>query len=199
MIKLEDIKNLKSKMTIEEFQKDLQAKLDEFKQNLKDTPVPEGSSYVDEIKKYEDELMEILKDFEEYIKTVEYDLPKAVNYNGSEYVKSKVSNTIINFLNKIDVDWQHTLGMFQLVDFWKKSMNTDKIPYGVLDSTLRCLGGLKFRGYTEWNDILTINEYFKQVNEEYGKDLAISIFLAKIHSMIMDELQMNSPVEQVNE
>lgn len=201
--KLSELNKLKETSTLEDYQKKLQEMLDAFNAEMEVMVVPDGSESTlkDELDKLEAEVLDVLKEFEEYIKDVKYKLPKSVIFDGMERVKSTISDDIIYFLNKIEVDWQHTLGMYQLVDFWKKVQNVDEISYGVLDSTLRCLGSVKYKGFTEWGDVLAMNEYFKSLNEEYGKDLAASIYLSRIHSMIMDKIQMNSPIssEAINE
>lgn len=146
----------------------------------------------------EDKLMEEQQAADEYIKTVKYILPNDVEYDGERFTKNAIAKLVVEFLNRSEVDWQYTLGLFQLVQLWK-SKDLVEIEYGAFDSTLRLLNQLKFKGYTEWRNILAINEYMKGCHEPYSIDTSYLIFLNQKHQEIMNRGQLIQKVEPVNE
>ena len=103
----------------------------------------ELEEYVKEVNKIEDRALlldmeqEVMKEQDEvsdYLKKVEYDLPKDVVFDGVKYTVKDIATKIIYFLNKKEVEWQYTLGLYQLVKFWKSEnfwddMNERRIAY----------------------------------------------------------------------
>lgn len=131
------------------------------------------------------------------LKETHYELQDSVVYDGKEYKKSKVADTIAYFLNKHEVEWSYTLGMYQLVQLWR-STDLTKIQYDAYDSTLRLLNQTKFKGFDEWRDILMVNEYLSSCHEAYVKDTSYLIYLAQKHNTILDRMKLVSP-EALNE
>ena len=186
-----DINELKKK-TYKEVAEELETALKEFKDELSKI------TDMDELGKYEEKLMEEQKAADEYIKTVEYVLPESVEYDGERFTKNAVAKLVVEFLNRLDVEWQMTLGMFQLVKMWK-SKELTTIDYNAFDSTLRTLNLLKFKGFSDWRNILAVNEYMKGCHEPYSIDLSYMIFLSQKHQAIMDRTTLVEKREPVNE
>jgi hypothetical protein len=79
---------------------------------------------------------------------------------------------------------------------WKKPPAT--ITYNELNSTLQGLGnGMHFRGPHQWELILTINEFFKPLHNDYQKDNLITILYGTCHSHLLDRMKVLDP-QQVN-
>lgn len=186
-----DIKELKTK-TYKEVTEELEKALNEFKDEV--------SKITDSTKlsKMEEELMSEQKAADEYIKNVKYLLPESVEYDGEKFTKNTIARLVIEFLNRSEVDWQYTLGLFELVKMWKNK-DFKEIEYGAFDSTLRLLNQLKFKGYTDWRNILAVNEYMKGCHEPYSIDTSYLIFLNQKHQEIMNRGQLIQKVEPVNE
>lgn len=186
-----DINELKKK-TYKEVAEELEKALEEFKvevSNVMDVEV---------LNKMEEDLMTEQKTADEYIKSVKYSLPDAAEFDGEKHTKNDIAKLIVSFLNRSEVDWSYTLGLFQLVKIWKTKDLKD-IDYGAYDSTLRLLNNLKFKGYSDWHDILAINEYMKGCHEPYSIDTSYLIFLNQKHQAIMDRTTLISKKEPVNE
>jgi len=186
-----DIKELK-KMTYEEVAKELEKRLNEFKEevsNVKD---------VETLNKMEEDLMNDQKEYDAYIKEVEYVLPDGADYDGEHFSKNAIAKLVVDFLNRAEIDWQYTLGYFQVVQMWK-SKDFKVIRYDAFDSTLRMLNTLKFKGYTDWRNILAVNEYMKGCHEPYSIDTSYMIFLSQKHQAIMDRTTLVEKCEPVNE
>jgi len=185
------IETLKKK-AYKEVAEELEKGLEEFKQKVSEVSV------VDELTKMEDDLMEEQKKFDEYIKTVKYTLPDATEYDGERFTKNDIAKLIVEFLNRSEVDWQFTLGLFQLVKLWREK-DLQTIDYSAFDSTLRLLNNLKFRGFSDWRNILAVNEYMKGCHEPYSIDTAYMIFLNQKHQEILNRITLLQKVEPVNE
>jgi hypothetical protein len=151
----------------------------------------------------EQELMQLMDESNNRLVSVKYELPKEVSYNDKTYSKKDVTDKLIYFINKLEVKYENTLGLYQLVNIWKKDDIKD-IQYHVYDSTLRCLNQVTFKGYTEWTDILIVNEYLSQCHNEYSLDTGMMVYLSECHNAIvnkMDELNKENAtnVEFINE
>lgn len=172
----------------------LQALYEQMREEIKEySEMVSELNSVEELEEKEKELIKLMEENDEYIKSVKYKLQDAVVFNGKFYTKSAVSKFINEQFDKLEVNWQMSLGIFQLYDFWKNT--PDEIPYGTLDSTLRTLQQLKFKGYQDMRNILIINEYFKFNHEEYTKDLAKTSLLAEKHNTLIDRLKLISKTE----
>ena len=91
---------------------------------------------VDELKAEEAELMEEFKKDDEYLTKVTYKLPDSVDYDGNTIKRSDLANKIVGFLNRLEVDFRSTLGLYQCIRYWKQR-STEDVAYGAFDSTLR--------------------------------------------------------------
>ena len=186
-----DIQELKTK-TYEEVSKELEERLNAFKDEL--SKVNDN----DTLTKMEEELMAEQKEFDEYMKTVEYTLPEAVEFDNERFTKNDVAKFVIEFLNRSEVDWQFTLGLFDCVKFWKNTAVT-AVTYGIFDTTLRLLNNLRFKGYTDWRNILVVNEYMKACHEPYSIDTAYIVFINQRHQEIMNRTTMITTIEPITE
>ena len=81
-----------------------------------------------------------------------------------------------------------------------RSETFDAIPYHVYDSTLRCLNQVTFKGFSEWTDILAVNEYLSQCHNEYSLDTGMLVYLSECHNAVVTKMdELNRPAEIVNE
>lgn len=179
---------LKENETSLEFAQRLQNELDEYKKQVSEI------KDIEELNRLESECQEALKEYDDYIKTVTYTLPANVVFDGKKYKKSEIAKAIVYFINKIEVKWDYTLGLYELTKLWKTG-DPESLTFGQMDSTLRCLDQVMFRGSNEWADILAINEYFKANHEEFSIDTATHIYLAQRHNAVLERIDLCSVAE----
>lgn len=147
---------------------------------------------VDQLKEEEKVIIEIIDEYGKVLKDKSYPLGKKVVFEGRTYTKEKVFKFIQEIINKREASYQETLGLYQLYQYWGSAGN--EVSYPVLDSTLRTLESTpKFKGFSEWEKILVINEYFKTNNTEMTMDYLQQIYYAHLHNVIIDKLQLNDP------
>lgn len=163
----------------------------EMTKDITDYQATASTMSEEDLLKDEQELMDKFKENDEYIKTVNYELPDDVTFEDKKYSASDVSNKIIYFLNNLESKWETTLGIYQQIRWWK-TRKDNKIPYAVLDSALRTLGTCVFKGETELRDILIINNYCSSCSDEYKKDTLWIAYLSQKHNVILTELQKQS-------
>ncbi len=175
------------KIKVEELGSKLQELIEQFESDINKI------DDVDTIKQLEDNLMGEMAIFEEYLKHTAYKLESSVTFNGVLYTKKDISDRIVAFLNKNEVEFQYVLGLQQLSELWRHPV--DNIDYYKYDSTLRVLGQSRYKGYKEWTDILAINNYFSNCHEQYSRDTSFNIFLSKKHNVLMDRMQKLSGVD----
>ena len=146
----------------------------------------------------EGKLMNYMDEVDARLNTVTYELPESIEFENKHYSRKDIISKIIYFLNKIEVKWEHTLGMYQLVALWKGD-NFTEIPYRAYDSTLRCLNQVTFKGMQEWTDILAVNEYLSIAHNEYSLDTGMIIFYSECHNALMDRMKELNPAVDVPE
>lgn len=173
----------KKEETALEQAKRLEKEVEEYKKKI------EEINDMDALKEEEKVIIAEIDKFGEYIKTRVYSVPDEVIWEGKRYSRADVAGKINYFINKNEVGWQYTLGLYQLCQFWKNTTNKE-VTYGQLDSTLRILENQKFRGYEEWRDILMVNEYMKALHEDYTKDLAMQIAGSQKHNAILERMDL---------
>ena len=137
-------------------------------------------------------LMQKMKEVEASLDTVTYELPKEVIFDNKRHSKNEVASKIIYFLNKLEVKWSYTQGLKQLADLWK-SEDFTHIPYRIYDSTLRTLDQITYKGYSEWSDILIINEYLSGCHNEYSLDTGMLVYLSERHNIVMNRMREIDP------
>jgi len=152
---------------------------EDFKKSL------EGKS-VEELKKIEAEVIKECEKIDDEVAKTEFDMP-AENY-------LEVAKAIKYFLNKQTVQWQYTLGMVAMYDFWDEK-RPEKIPYAQLDSVLRTIGGLQFTGYDEWAMVVVINKYFEPLREQYTTVTQRIYDAASKHNIVMNMLSLDEKID----
>lgn len=190
MISLEEIKDKK----YEELKTILDKDLEEYKAAV---------SAIDSLEVLQNEeepkVNKMYDEVNDYLTGAAYELPDGVDFDGSHYTKNDIARMVVYFLNKCEVEWSYTLGLWQLVKMWKNKDFTS-IEYGAYDSTLRTLNTVKFKGFQEWNDILVVNEYFKLNHENYSHDTSYLVYVTQLHNVLLDRMtQLSQPAEQINE
>lgn len=144
----------------------------------------------------ESELMIKMDEYQEYMKTVEYDLQDGCTYDNQQYSQRGVADMIIDFINTQEIQYEYVSSLFELVKLWK-TKDLKKISYGAYDSTLRILNMVKFKGYNQWRAILTINEYLSNCHLAYAADAGYVIYLGHLHSAILDQMKVFHPEEEL--
>lgn len=157
-----------------------------------------GFNTIEECTTEEQRIMGLMKEHEAMLNDIKYTLPNEVIYEGRRYSKKDASAKILYFLNKIEVKWSYTLGLKQLYDLWK-SEEFKEIPYRVYDTTLRTLDQVTYKGHTEWDDILIINEYLSGMHNEYSLDTGMLGYLSEMHNLIMNRMKEIDPTLDVPE
>lgn len=140
---------------------------------------------VDDILKAEEELMADAKAYDEYLTGVTYELPNGVDYDGDHFSRNDCAKIIMGAINKLEVEWAQTLGLYELVKLWKnKDLAT--IANKAYDSTLRVLNQVKYKGFDEWRNILAVNAFLAQCHNAYSLDTAYNILISEKHNALMD-------------
>lgn len=170
--------------TVQEIETLLQTKIEEFSKEINEI------TDVEELKKIELDIDGQQAEYDLYIRKAEYTLSTdPVEFEGKKYTPAEVAKKIIYYLNQNEQTFEYCLGLHGLVSFWK-GKNVEKINYGVYDSTLRLLGQVKYKGDTEWVDILVINNYLSSAHEGYIKDRAGLLYLAEKRSRVDSRIQL---------
>lgn len=184
----EDVYEKKLDETIPETVKNTAEKYDEevaqFTESLKD---------VDDVEKLHKLEEDIIKDIDannERLAAVKYPLPEQTTFRGQVFTRAKVSGFVADLLNAQEVGWQMTLGLFDVIDFWKKiaseKSDTTEIPYQIYDATLRFLGQQKYRGYEMFKKVLVVSGLFADARDLYLNDLTYTYYLANKHNAIIE-------------
>lgn len=181
MSKLLNREELLAKENLQEIAKELEADVALYTEEL-------SEKTREELETEEKNLMDVFKANDEYIAGVEYELPDEVDYDGRKLKRNEITNKIVGFLNRIEVQFQATLGLYQCIRFWK-TRGTGKIPYGAFDSTLRMLGTLKFKGEQDCFDILVTNNWFTAAHDAYSRDNIWTQYLHAKHQRIMEAME----------
>ncbi len=177
--------------TPQQFAERLQKQLDEYKIQVAAIKTKEGLD--DEDKLCNDDLDK----YEAYLKETAYQLADSVVYDGTQFTKRDITTAILYFLNKVEVKWDYTLGLYELSKLWRN--NIEQITFHQMDSTLRTLDQVQFKGYKEWKDILAINEFFKHNNEDFSIDTAGLIYLHQRHNAVIDQQELIKTIDSHNQ
>lgn len=153
-----------------------------------------GVEDIETLTSMEKDLMKDMDQVDADLKAVKYPLPASVDYDGEHYSKNDIAKQILYFLNKNEVEWKYTLGLYQLSQLWKKK-DFNEISYHEFDSTLRILNQVKYKGFDEWKNILAVNEYLRANHEAYTIDTAVMLLNHQKHQAILDRMQT---LEKVN-
>lgn len=184
----EDVYEKKLDETIPETVKNTAEKYDEevaqFTESLKE---------VDDVEKLHKLEEDIIKDIDannERLAAVKYPLPEQTTFRGQVFTRAKASGFVADLLNAQEVGWQMTLGLFDVIDFWKKiaseKSDTTEVPYQIYDATLRFLGQQKYRGYEMFKKVLVVSGLFADARDLYLSDLTYTYYLANKHNAIIE-------------
>ena len=158
---------------------DKQKELDEFKKKCQ-------SMTREQLEELEQEYIKKAEEIDKETATAMFDLP-AENY-------TNVAAGIRMFLDKQTIQWQYTLGMKVLYEYWNPEVQPKEINYPTLDSTLRTIGELQFTGYKEWCAVVDINNFMEPLRENYIEVTEKVYDVAAHHNIIIDELKLNTPM-----
>lgn len=139
----------------------------------------------EELEALEQELVKEAEMVDKEVNETVFDLPTE-NYPA-------VAEAIRYFLDKQSVQWQYSLAMVAMYDFWGEKPEKT-IPYAQLDTILRTLGGLQFTGYKEWAMVVAVNKFFEPLREKYVEVTTKVYDVASKHNEVMNALGLNTPV-----
>ena len=133
-----------------------------------------------ELEALESKLIAEADENDQKVSKLEFDLPTE-NYK-------EVAEGIRMLLNKQTVQWQYTLGLVGLYDFWNPEKKAKKIPFAQLDAILRTLGQMQFTGYNEWAAVVAVNKYFEPLHNDYVKATEGTYDIASKHQIVMQAM-----------
>ena len=160
-------------------QNEKQKELDEFKKKCQ-------SMTREQLEELEQEYIKKADEIDKETAAAMFELPTE-NYK-------KVATSIRMFLDKQTIQWQYTLGMKVLYEYWNPDVQPKEINYPTLDSTLRTIGELQFTGYDEWCAVVDINKFMEPLRDKYVEVTEKVYDVAAHHNIIMDELKLNTPM-----
>lgn len=145
----------------------------------------------------ESKTLEELKEMEEAIVAEADKTDKEVSeqkFKMSKENYSIVANAVRDLLDKKTIQWQFTLGLATIYEFWDPDHMPEEIAYPMLDSTLRTLGELSFTGYKEWAAVVAINKYFEPIRDEYIATTEKVYDVASKHNALIDAINKKTPI-----
>ena len=154
-------------------------------QQLKELAASLKELTVEELEAREQEIIKKADENDKAVATKEFKLPTE-NYK-------IVAAGIQSLLNKQTVEWQYTLGLLSMYEFWDPEKYSKTVTYPMLDATLRTLGEMKFTGYEEWAKVVAINKYFESLRKDYEETTESIYDIANEHNAIIDELGLRKP------
>ena len=166
---------------------DTQKKIEElkaFEQSLE-------AKTLEELQVLEQEIVKEAEEADKEVSSKEFKLDKK-NYQ-------TVAQGTRDLLNKKTVQWQFTLGMVAMYDFWDPEKNPGKVLYPMLDGTLRALGDATFTGYEEWASVVAINKYFEGIRQEYIDTTEKVYDIAAKHNAVIDAMNKKTPIGKVQD
>lgn len=92
-------------------------------------------------------------------------------------------------LSTMDVQWQMTLGLKEMYEFFDPEKEATEIAYPVLDTVLTTLINRTYKGYDEWSAAVTISTYFDTVREKFAEIRAMLFVDAQKHSHVVDRIK----------
>ena len=137
------------------------------------------------LREMEQKVIEESDKFQKNLNTTMFALPSKDYEN--------VAKAIHKLLDKQTSQWQYTLGLVTMYEFWDEKKRPKEVNYPTLDGTLRTLGALSFTGYDEWKAVITINDYFEPMRKKYVELTNEIYFNAEKHNAVMDKLKVFDP------
>lgn len=163
----------------------------EKQKQLKDFEASLEGKTLEELQALEQEVVKEAEAIDNEVSNTKFELPTE-NY-------TLVAKAIHTILNKKTVQWQFTLGMVSMYDFWDEKNNPGEVAYPMLDGTLRALGEATFSGYDEWAAVVAINKYFEPIREAYVNVTEKVYDIASKHNVLIDKIQKNTPIGKVED
>ena len=105
MSKLLNREELLAKENLQEIAKELEADIALYTEEL-------SGMDREALKQAENDLMKDFDANDEYISGVEYELPDEIEYDGRKIKRAEITTKIVSFLNRIEVQFQATLGLY---------------------------------------------------------------------------------------
>ncbi len=166
--------------------------IEEKQKMLKEFEASLEGKTLEELEKIESLLIADADANDQKVSKLEFDLPKE-NYK-------EVAEGIRMLLNKQTVQWQYTLGLVGLYDFWNPEKRAKKIPFAQLDAILRTLGQMQFTGYNEWAAVVAINKYFEPLHNGYVDATEATYDIASKHNIVMEKIdKLKNPKTEENQ
>ena len=160
-------------------QLEMQVEFEKFKQKLE-------TLNVEELQQLEQEIVAEAEATDKEVAATTFKMP-IENYDVA-------AEAIRFFLNKRTVQWQYAHSLVGMYDFWAE-VPAENIPYPQLDSILRILGEMQFTGYEECARIVMLNKFFEPLREQYITVTQKVYDVATKHNMIMEKLDLHTPVQ----
>lgn len=145
---------------------------------------------LEELQALEQEVIKEADKVDAEVNAKEFKLDEEKYAATAEYIRT--------LLNKQTVQWQYTVALVAMYEFWDPEKMPEGVSYAMLDSTLRTLGQQQFSGYAECKAVVEINAYFESVREEYAALTEKVYDVASKHSAIMDAMNLVKPIGQVD-
>lgn len=143
--------------------------------------------------KTNDELLAIEQDL---IKSIDKHDRKVAKYEFKVTNKEALNEAVDiahEFMDKMKLPFNQTIGMLQLHDAFKKDMDT--IPYPVFDLLLTTLGQLEYQGYDEWVKINKFNAFTEPYSDAYAELKSRTFLLAEEHSTLQSKLGLTKTAQ----
>lgn len=153
---------------------------------------------LEELKQMEQDLMEDMKEDDAHLEQAKYELNDSAEFDGTKVGSEKICEYIVKFLDRLEVEWRATLGIYQAIKFWRKEFD-GTVSYPVFDTTLRLLGTLKFKGEVDCKNVLLINNWFSTAHKEYAIDNIWKSYLAAKHQALMQAMQTDDDETKATE
>lgn len=143
-----------------------------------------------ELEKIEQDIIKEIDTNDKILADKEYELPEQTAFRGQVFTREKVCQMIFDLLGNQSVGWQMTLGLFDVMDYWRgmSKKKEPKIKYQYYDATLRLLGQQQYKGYEMLRSILVVNSLFTDTRDEYLEDLSYTYFLANKHDAVLQRM-----------
>lgn len=160
-----------------------QQELEQYKKEME-------SKSLDELLKIEQELIANADKINEKIAVQKFKL------DTKKYKETAAA--IQYFLDKQEVQWQYTVGLITMYEFWDPKTKPAEVTYPMFDSTIRYLGEMKFKGYDEWKKVVLINDYFSSIREEYATLTEEIWDNASKHNVLINRIELLDPTKANN-
>lgn len=144
---------------------------------------------LNELMAAEQELMNEAQEYDKYLDEVSYNLPDKVDFDGVNYSRNDITKFIVRAINKMEVEWGATLGLYELCKLWKNN-DLSTIAYKAFDSTLRVLNQNKYKGMDEWKEMLVVNRFLAECHQEYTLDTNYNVFISERHNCIINRAEL---------